>query len=96
MSFVKSIAQLNNLNTLLALCNFPIDIGNLINKDKDFADSTIEEKFLAYPFILHKSRHQGKTRLRFVKYDFPSGCYRLPSVLKHERLMTIPDGYDSN
>ena len=69
---------------------------NLIYKDKEFADSTIEEKLLAYPFILHKSGYEGKSRSGFGEYDFPNGCYRLPSVLESERLMTIPDGYVSD
>jgi site-specific DNA-cytosine methylase len=75
---------------------YKMNIGNLIYKDKEFADSTIEEKLLAYPFILHKSRYEGKPRSGFGEYDFPNGCYRLPSVLECERLMTIPDGYVSD
>jgi DNA (cytosine-5)-methyltransferase 3A len=38
----------------------------------------------------------GKPRSGFGEYDFPNECYRLPSVLECERLMTIPDGYVSN
>lgn len=75
---------------------YKMNIGNLIYKDKEFADSTIEEKLLAYPFILHKSGYEGKSRSGFGEYDFPNGCYRLPSVLESERLMTIPDGYVSD
>lgn len=74
---------------------YKMNIGNLIYKNKEFADSTIEEKLLAYPFILHKSGYEGKPRSGFGEYDFPNGCYRLPSVLECERLMTIPDGYVS-
>ena len=73
-----------------------MNIGNLIYKDKEFADLTIDEKLLAYPFILHKSGYKGKSRAGFGEYDFPNGCYRLPSVLESERLMTIPDGYVSD
>ena len=75
---------------------YKMNIGNLIYKEQEFAESTIEEKLLAYPFLLHKSGYEGKPRSGFGEYDFPNGCYRLPSVLECERLMTIPDGYVSN
>jgi site-specific DNA-cytosine methylase len=75
---------------------YKMNIGNLIYKDKEFADLSTEQKLLAYPFILHKSGYKGKPRLGFGEYDFPNGCYRLPSVLECERLMTIPDGYVSD
>jgi site-specific DNA-cytosine methylase len=88
------------LGTNITLTNgifryFKMNIGNLIYKDQEFANSTSEEKLLAYPFILHKSGYLGKSRSGFGEYDFPNGCYRLPSVLECERLMTIPDGYVS-
>jgi len=75
---------------------YKMNIGNLIYKDKEFADLSTEQKRLAYPFILHKSGYEGKPRSGFGEYDFPNGCYRLPSVLECERLMTIPDGYVSD
>ena len=75
---------------------YKMNIGNLIYKDKEFAESSTEQKLLAYPFILHKSGYEGKSRSGFGEYDFPNGCYRLPSVLECERLMTIPDGYVSD
>jgi len=74
---------------------YKMNIGNLIYKDQEFASSTIEQKLLAYPLILHQSGYVGKSRSGFGEYDFPNGCYRLPSVLECERLMTIPDGYVS-
>jgi DNA (cytosine-5)-methyltransferase 3A len=74
---------------------YKMNIGNLIYKDKQFASQPTEQKLLEYPFILHKSGYIGKSRLGFDEYDFPNGCYRLPSVLESERLMTIPDGYVS-
>lgn len=74
---------------------YKMNIGNLIYKNQEFANSTIEEKLLAYPLILHQSGYVGKSRSGFGEYDFPNGCYRLPSVLECERLMTIPDGYVS-
>lgn len=75
---------------------YKMNIGNLIYKNKEFADLPSEEKLLTYPFILHKSGYEGKPRSGFGEYDFPNGCYRLPSVLECERLMTIPDGYVSD
>ena len=75
---------------------YKMNIGNLIYKDKEFADLSTEQKLLAYPFILHKSGYIGKSRSGFGEYDFPNGCYRLPSILECERLMTIPDGYVSD
>ena len=75
---------------------YKMNIGNLIYKDREFAELSTEEKLLAYPFILHKSGYEGKPRSGFGEYDFPNGCYRLPSVLESERLMTIPDGYVSS
>ena len=89
------------LGTNITLTNgifryYKMNIGNLIYKNKEFAELSIEQKLLAYPFILHKSGYEGKPRSGFGEYDFPNGCYRLPSVLECERLMTIPDGYVSN
>jgi DNA (cytosine-5)-methyltransferase 3A len=89
------------LGTNITLTNgifryYKMNIGNLIYKNQEFANSTIEEKLLAYPLLLHQSGYVGKSRGGFGEYDFPNGCYRLPSVLECERLMTIPDGYVSN
>jgi site-specific DNA-cytosine methylase len=72
---------------------YKMNIGNLIYKDQEFANSPKEQKLLEYPFILHKSGYVGKSRSGFGEYDFPNGCYRLPSILESERLMSIPDGY---
>ena len=73
-----------------------MNIGNLIYKYKEFAEQSTEQKLIQYPSILHNSGYIGKSRSGFGEYDFPNGCYRLPSVLESERLMTIPDGYVSN
>jgi len=75
---------------------YKMNIGNLIYKDKEFAELSTEQKLLAYPFILNKSGYMGKPRSGFGEYDFPNECYRLPSVLECERLMTIPNGYVSD
>ena len=69
------------------------NIGNIVFKDKAFACLSKEEKLLSYPFILNKSGYKGVSRAITDEYVFPNGCYRLPSVLESERLMTIPDNY---
>lgn len=38
----------------------------------------------------------GKSKSVESEYEFPNGCYRLPSCLELERLMTFPDGYISD
>lgn len=71
------------------------NIGNIIFKDKSFAELPFQDKLLSYPFILHKSGYKGRSRVVPNEYEFVNGCYRLPSVLEMERLMTFPDGYIS-
>lgn len=72
------------------------NIGNIVFRDKHFAVLPTEQKLFDYPFILSKSGYKGKAKvLDNSEYDFPNGCYRLPSVLECERLMTFPDGYIS-
>lgn len=75
---------------------YKMNIGNIIFKDKEFAELPVEQKLEQYPSILNKSGYLGKSRSGYSEYDFPNGCYRLPSVLESERLMTIPDGYVSD
>lgn len=75
---------------------YKMNIGNIIFKDKEFAELPVEQKLEQYPSILNKSGYIGKSRCGYSEYDFPNGCYRLPSILESERLMTIPDGYVSN
>ena len=75
---------------------YKMNIGNIIFKNKDFAELPTEQKLEQYPIILNKSGYLGKSRSNYSEYDFPNGCYRLPSVLESERLMTIPDGYVSD
>ena len=74
---------------------YKMNIGNIIFKDEKFANQSTDNKLLQYPSILKESGYLGKSRSGFGEYDFPNGCYRLPSVLESERLMTIPDGYVS-
>lgn len=75
---------------------YKMNIGNIIFKDKEFAELPVEQKLEQYPSILNESGYLGKSRSGYSEYDFPNGCYRLPSVLESERLMTIPDGYVSD
>lgn len=75
---------------------YKMNIGNIIFKDKEFAELPVEQKLEQYPSKLNKSGYLGKSRSGYSEYDFPNGCYRLPSVLESERLMTIPDGYVSD
>ena len=72
------------------------NIGNIIFKDIEFAELPKEGKLLTYPFILHQSGYKGQSKIINSEYAFPNGCYRLPSVLESERLMTIPDTYVSD
>jgi site-specific DNA-cytosine methylase len=73
--------------------HYKMRLGNIIFRDETFAKLPVDEKLTQYPTILKESGYAGKSRVVLNEYDFPNGCYRLPSVLEAERLMTIPDGY---
>jgi DNA (cytosine-5)-methyltransferase 3A len=73
--------------------HFKMNIGNVIYKDESFAQLPNEEKLKLYPSLIEASGYIGKSRSAQDEYAFPNGCYRLPSVLESERLMTIPDNY---
>ncbi len=75
---------------------YNMNIGNIIFKEKEFAELSVEEKLLQYPTILKQSEYVGGKNVKIDEYEFPNGCYRLPSVLESERLMTIPDGHVSD
>jgi len=75
--------------------HYKMNMGNVIFKDGDFACLPIKEKLLAYSAILKQSTYNGRARGNKDEYAFPNGCYRSPSVLERERLMTFPDGYIS-
>jgi site-specific DNA-cytosine methylase len=68
-------------------------IGNIIFKDKEFADYTTDEKLAIYPILLANSGYMGKSKVVVNEYDFPNGVYRLPSIKEYSRMMTIPDNY---
>jgi hypothetical protein len=65
------------------------NIGNIIFKDKEFSKLSQEQKLLQYPAILKQSGYVGGRNVKIGEYDFPNDCYRIPSVLELERLMTI-------
>jgi site-specific DNA-cytosine methylase len=75
---------------------YNMNIGNIIFKDKEFAELSPEQKLIQYPAILKQSGYVGGRNVKIDEYDFPNGCYRIPSVLELERLMTILDGYVSD
>lgn len=75
------------------LRHFKMNIGNIIYKDKAFADLPVEEKLSRYPKILADSGYVGKSRVITDELSFPNGCYRHPSIVEYSRLMTIPDDY---
>ncbi len=72
------------------------EMGNIVFKDKIFASLSTEEKLLMYPEIVRASGYVGKAKSLNDEYSFPNGCYRLPSVLELERMLTFPDGYISD
>lgn len=101
---VNGFVDRNKANVLLSgnvtLTNgifrhYKMNMGNLIFKDKSFAELPTQQKLIQYPKILEKSNYVGKPKTQVSEYDFANGCYRTPSVLEAERLMTIPDGYVS-
>lgn len=73
--------------------HFKMNIGNIIYKDKDFAQLPIEEKLLKYPAILEKSGYLGKSGSAKDELNFYNGCYRHPSIKEYSKLMTIPENY---
>jgi site-specific DNA-cytosine methylase len=75
--------------------HFKRRISNVIYKDKAFAQLPTKAKLDAYPAILKASGYVAKASRNKDVYVFDNGCYRLPSVLELERLMTFPDGYIS-
>jgi site-specific DNA-cytosine methylase len=73
--------------------HFKMGIGNIIYKDKNFAELPTDEKLLRYPQIFANSGYQGKSRSIVDDLDFPNGCYRHPTIREYSRMMTIPDDY---
>lgn len=73
--------------------HFKMNIGNIIYKDKSFAELPVEEKLLKYPSILADSGYKGKSRVINDELSFYNGCYRHPSIKEYSKLMTIPKNY---
>lgn len=73
--------------------HYKMNIGNIIFKDKKFAELPTEEKLLQYPKILEDSNYIGKSGSCPNELDFPNGCYRHPSIKEYSRIMTIPDNH---
>lgn len=73
--------------------HFRMNLGNVIYKDKAFADLSVEEKLAKYPQILTDSGYLGKSRSVKDELAFLNGCYRHPSIKEYSRLMTVPDDY---
>lgn len=73
--------------------HYKMNIGNIIYKDREFAELPTEEKLLKYPEILNESGYHGKSGSVPNELEFPNGCYRHPSIKEYSRIMTIPDDY---
>lgn len=76
--------------------HYRLGMGNIIFKDADFAALPIIEKLKQYPQILAESGYSGKPHVVTNEYEYPNGCYRLPSIVEYSRMMTIPDSYVSD
>jgi site-specific DNA-cytosine methylase len=86
----------NNTLTNGIFRHYKMGTGNIIFKDKAFADLPTEQKLSQYPAILKASGYKGKPKCISDEYDFPNGCYRHPSIKELELLMTMPEGYISD
>lgn len=76
---------------------FKMNIGNIIYMDVNFGNQSESSQLLQYPMLLKNSGYNWtKTRGKLDEYAFYNDCYRIPSVLECERLMTIKDGWVSN
>ena len=74
---------------------YNMQMGNIIFKDENFAQLPPEVKLEKYPTILKESGYVGRAKRGMDEYAYENGCYRLPSVLELERMMTFPDGFVS-
>lgn len=73
--------------------HYKMNIGNIIYKERDFAQLSIEDKLAKYPQILADSSYNGKSKVIDDELEFHNGCYRHPSIKEYSRMMTIPDDY---
>ncbi len=72
---------------------YTMGMGNIIFRDKEFAELPVEEKLSQYPSILKASGYVGRSRSAPIEYLYPNGCYRHPSIKEYSRMMTIPNNY---
>lgn len=73
--------------------HYKMNVGNVIFRDKDFAELPTEEKLNRYPTILKESGYVGKSRVVKDQHEFYNNCYRTPSVIERCRMMGIPDDF---
>ena len=71
-------------------------IGNIVFKDKTFAELPSEQKLALYPSILKESGYSGKSSKNADLLAFPNGCYRVLTPLESERCLGYDDGYISS
>lgn len=74
---------------------YKMNLGNVVFKNKEFAELPPKEKLESYPLLIAESGYNGKAKRNKDEYAFENGVYRHPSILELERLMTFPDGYIS-
>lgn len=75
---------------------YSMGIGNIVFKQKSFADLEPSEKLRLYPDILKKSGYVGKANNSPDEYSYENGCYRTISVLESERCQGIREGFLSD
>jgi site-specific DNA-cytosine methylase len=76
---------------------FKMNVGNVIYMDEEFGKQDSISQLMQYPYILKSSGYDWKNvRGKNNEYEFYNECYRVPSVLECERLMTIKEGWVSN
>jgi len=72
---------------------YKMNLGNIIFKNKEFAELSSKQKLLEYPAILKASGHIGKARSATNEYEYVNNCFRHPSIVEYSRMMTFPDDY---
>ena len=61
------------------------NIGNIVFKDKEFAELPAEQKLALYPIIRMNSGYLGKSKRDADVLEFANGCYRLVSPLEAKK-----------
>lgn len=73
--------------------HYKMGVGNVIFRDKEFAELPTKEKLERYTNILKESGYQGKSRIVKDQHEFYNFVYRTPSVIERCRMMGIPDDF---